>query len=356
MDNRRKDYKQTEGKRSGKGRNDYKRADGTSSDNRRGGYKRADGASSDNRRGGYKRADGASSDNRRGGYKRSDGKGSDNRRNDYKRADDRKTDNVNIDDNRYLYEGQNSEVEELGKIEGKNTVLEALKAGRQINRIYLEKDSKDQILGRIYAVARKKGVVVSYLEKSKLDSMSETRNHQGVIAEVAPYSYVEVEDILKKAEELGQPPLVFILDGITDTNNLGSIIRTAECAGVHGIILPNRRSAALTPVVAKVAAGAAEHMPIARVTNLTRTISDLKDAGLWVVGADMSGDTNYVKYDYRTPLAVVMGSEGEGISRLVRENCDVLVSIPMYGEINSLNAAVAAALIAFRAAEQRNEA
>ncbi|NLM11210.1 MAG: 23S rRNA (guanosine(2251)-2'-O)-methyltransferase RlmB [Clostridiaceae bacterium] len=259
-------------------------------------------------------------------------------------------------ENRKHRENRNETGETTGRLEGKNPILEALKAEHTINRVYLEKSSKDPVIGKIYAIARSKGIVVSYLDKDKMNQMSETRNHQGVIADVTPYSYAEVDDILKKADDLGQMPFIFILDGITDPNNLGSIIRTAECAGVHGIILPKRRSAALTPVVAKVAAGAAEHIPVARVTNLTRTIQDLKEKGLWIAGADVSGETCYYEYDYQSPLAVVIGSEGEGISHLVRENCDVLLRIPMYGRINSLNAAVAAALIAFRAAEKREEA
>lgn len=248
------------------------------------------------------------------------------------------------------------EEEESGRIEGKNSILESLKAGHTINRLYIEKNSNDPVLERIYAIARNKGIVVTYLEKSKLDAMSLSRNHQGVIADAAPYEYVDVSDILSIAEGKGQPPFILILDGITDPNNLGSIIRTAECAGVHGIILPKRRSASLTPVVAKVAAGAAEHVPMARVTNIVRTIQNLKNSGVWVVGADVKGETKYGEYDYKSPLAVVIGSEGDGISRLVRENCDVLLRIPMYGEINSLNAAVAAALIVFKAAGEREEA
>lgn len=247
------------------------------------------------------------------------------------------------------------EDEESGRLEGKNTILEALKADHPINRLYLEKDSKDTIIGRIFATARSKGIVVSFLEKSRLDQMSMTRNHQGVIADVAPYAYVEVQDILQKAKEKSQPPFILILDGITDPNNLGSIIRTAECAGIHGIILPKRRSASLSPVVAKVAAGAAEHIPIARVTNLTRTIEELKEAGVWILGTDAGGDTLYNRFDYQGPLAIVIGSEGEGISRLVRESCDVLLRIPMYGEINSLNAATACGLIVFEAAAKRVE-
>lgn len=248
------------------------------------------------------------------------------------------------------------EEEESGRIEGKNSVLESLKAGHTINKLYMEKNSKDPVFERIYAIARSKGIVVTYLEKSKLDTMSLSRNHQGVIADAAPYDYADVSDILKIAKDKGQPPFILILDGITDPNNLGSVIRTAECAGVHGIILPKRRSASLSVVVAKVAAGAAEYVPIARVTNIVRTIQYLKKSGLWVVGADIGADMKYGDYDYKSPLAVVIGSEGDGISRLVRENCDVLLRIPMYGEINSLNAAVAAALIAFKAAEEREAA
>lgn len=246
--------------------------------------------------------------------------------------------------------------EDTGRLEGKNTILEALKANHPMNRLYLEKDSKDNVLARIFALARKQDIVVSFLEKSKLDQMSMTRNHQGVIADVAPYAYVEVQELLLKAKEKNQPPFIIILDGITDPNNLGSMIRTSECAGVHGIILPKRRSASLSPVVAKVAAGAAEHIPIARVTNLTRTIEELKEAGVWIIGTDVQGKTLYDQFDYQGALAVVIGSEGEGISRLVRESCDVLVKIPMYGEINSLNAAVACGLIAFQAAGKRTKA
>jgi 23S rRNA (guanosine2251-2'-O)-methyltransferase len=249
-----------------------------------------------------------------------------------------------------------SEIEESGRIEGKNSVLEALKSDHPINKLYLEKGSKDSSLDRIYAVARNKGIVVTYLDKLRLDSMSVTRNHQGVIADAAPHDYVDVSDILKSSENKGQPPFIIILDGITDQNNLGSIIRTAECAGVHGIILPKRRSASLTPIVAKVAAGAAEYVPVAKVTNLVRTIQDLKKAGVWIAGTDIDGEIMYDKYDYKSPLAIVIGSEGEGISRLVRESCDVLLKIPMYGEINSLNAAVATALIVFQAAGEREKA
>lgn len=245
---------------------------------------------------------------------------------------------------------------ETGRLEGKNAVIEALRAEHPINKIYIEKNMNDPVLKKIYANARERGIVVEFLEKDKLDGMSVTRRHQGVIAEVAAADYADISDIIKKAETAGQPPLLLILDGITDPNNLGSIIRTAECAGVHGIVLPKRRSALLSPVVAKVAAGAAEHIPISKVTNLARTIDDLKRAGFWIAGADMQGETLYYEYDYVRPTAVVIGSEGSGISRLVRESCDTLVRIPLYGKINSLNAAVAAALIVFEAARKREEA
>ena len=256
-------------------------------------------------------------------------------------------------DKQSLYHTHQEDNEDIGRLEGKNTILEALKANHPMNRIYLEKDSKDTVLPKIFALARQQDIVVSYLEKTRLDQMSMTRNHQGVIADVAPFAYVQAQDILDRAKEKNQPPFIVILDGITDPNNLGSMIRTAECAGVHGIILPKRRSASLSPVVAKVAAGAAEHIPIARVTNLTRTIEQLKEAGLWIIGTDVQGNTVYDQFDYKGALAVVIGSEGEGISRLVRESCDVLLKIPMYGEINSLKAAEACGMIVFQAAAIR---
>jgi 23S rRNA (guanosine2251-2'-O)-methyltransferase len=252
-----------------------------------------------------------------------------------------------------LTEGKDAD--ETGRLEGKNAVIEALRAEHPINRIYIEKNMNDPVLKKIYAKSRERGIVVTFVEKDKLDGISVTHGHQGVIAEAAAVNYADISDIIKKAEMTGQPPLILILDGITDPNNLGSIIRTAECAGVHGIVLPKRRSASLSPVVAKVAAGAVEHIPISKVTNLTRTINDLKKSGFWIVGADMLGETLYYEYDYIQPTAVVIGSEGSGISRLVRENCDTLIRIPLYGKINSLNAAVAAALIVFQAARKREE-
>jgi 23S rRNA (guanosine2251-2'-O)-methyltransferase len=202
-------------------------------------------------------------------------------------------------------------------------------------------------------MAREKDIPIQYFDKSKLDSISQTRTHQGVILEVAAKEYVEVEDILKIAEEKGEKPFILVLDGITDTNNLGSIIRSAECAGVHGIILPKRRSATLNATVSKVAAGALEYVPVARVTNLVQTLRSLKNEGLWIVAADMDGKTNYQDADLTGPTALVIGSEGEGLARLAKDECDLIVKIPMKGKISSLNAGVAAALIMFEISKQR---
>ena len=217
----------------------------------------------------------------------------------------------------------------------------------------MEKDSEDVLISRIIAMAREKDIPIQYLERNKLDSISQTRTHQGVILEVAAREYVEIDDILKIAEDKGEKPFVLVLDGITDTNNLGSIIRSAECAGVHGIILPKRRSATLNATVAKVAAGALEYVPVARVTNLVQTLRVLKNEGLWIIGADMEGATNYQDADLTGPCALVIGSEGEGLARLVKDECDLMVKIPMKGKISSLNAGVAAALIMFEISNQR---
>ena len=245
------------------------------------------------------------------------------------------------------------EYEHEDRVEGRNSVFEALRSGRPLNKLFIEKDSEDPMLSRIVAMAREKDVPVQYFERFKLDSMSQTRSHQGVILEVAAQEYVEVEDILAKAAEKEEKPFVLVLDSITDTNNLGSIIRSAECSGVHGIIIPKRRSATLNATVAKVAAGALEYVPVARVSNLVQTIRQLKAAGLWIIGADMEGASNYYETDLKGPCALVIGSEGEGLARLVKEECDLMVKIPMKGKIPSLNAGVAAALIMFEISKQR---
>jgi len=244
-------------------------------------------------------------------------------------------------------------VEREDRVEGKNSVFEAIRSGRPLNKLFVEKDSQDVLILRIIAMAREKDIPIQYLERNKLDAMSQTRTHQGVILEVAAKGYVEVDDIIKAAEEKGEKPFVLVLDGITDPNNLGSIIRSAECAGVHGIILPKRRSAALNATVAKVAAGALEYVNVARVTNLVQTLRTLKNEGLWVIGADMDGETNFHDADLTGPIALVIGSEGEGLSRLVKNECDLMVKIPMKGKISSLNAGVAAGIMIFEILRQR---
>lgn len=239
------------------------------------------------------------------------------------------------------------------QLEGRNAVLEVLKSGRDIEKIIVQKGNVEGTIRRIVGIAKEKGVVVQEVVKQKLDEMSQTKNHQGVIAIVSEHEYADVEDIINSAESKGEKPFIIILDNITDPHNLGAIIRTAECAGAHGVIIPKRRSVGLTAVVGKTSAGAIEYMPVARVTNIARTIDDLKYRGIWVACADMGGD-DYFDASLDGALALVIGSEGEGVSRLVKEKCDFTVSIPMYGKISSLNASVAAALLMYEAVRQRN--
>ena len=239
------------------------------------------------------------------------------------------------------------------QLEGRNAVLEVLKSGRDIEKIIVQKGNVEGTIRRIVGIAKEKGVVVQEVVKQKLDEMSQTKNHQGVIAIVSEHEYADVEYIINSAESKGEKPFIIILDNITDPHNLGAIIRTAECAGAHGVIIPKRRSVGLTAVVGKTSAGAIEYMPVARVTNIARTIDDLKSRGIWVACADMGGD-DYFDASLDGALALVIGSEGEGVSRLVKEKCDFTVSIPMYGKISSLNASVAAALLMYEAVRQRN--
>ena len=238
-------------------------------------------------------------------------------------------------------------------IEGRNAVIEALRAGRAIDKIYIAKGEVDQTLGHIASKARAQGVVVVETDRRKLDAMSKTHAHQGVVALCAVKDYCTVEDLLQLAEEKGEPPFLVMCDEISDPHNLGAIIRTAECVGAHGVIIPKRRSAGLTAVVDKASAGAAEHLPIARVPNLSAAIETLKKAGVWVYGAAAEGASPMWKTDLTGSICIVIGSEGDGISRLVREHCDVLVSIPMKGEISSLNASAAAAVLLYEALRQR---
>lgn len=250
--------------------------------------------------------------------------------------------------------GEQENEDNINLIEGRNPVLEALKSGREIDKIFVQKGVGEGSIRQIIAIAREKKILIKEVDKAKLDGLSSTRNHQGVIASAALYKYYEVDDILNAAREKGEDPFIVILDEITDNNNLGSILRTADAAGVHGVIIPKRRAVSLTPAVAKISAGAIEYVPVAKVTNLNQTIEYLKKEGLWIAGAEMGGDTYYNK-DMTGPIALVIGSEGEGLGRLVKENCDFLVSIPMKGNISSLNAAVSAAIIMYEIGKQRSE-
>ena len=248
---------------------------------------------------------------------------------------------------------RSQEAEADGLIEGRNAVIEALRAGTAIDKIYIARGETDATLGHIASTARNKGVVVTEADRRKLDGMSRTKSHQGVIAVAAVREYASVEDILNAAREKGEPPLIVVCDELSDPHNLGAVIRTAECAGAHGVIIPKRRSAGLTAIVAKTSAGAVSYLPVARVPNLTAVLKELKDEGLWVFGAAADGGTSLYDADLKGPAAIVIGSEGEGMSRLVRETCDVLLRIPMKGKLNSLNASAAAAVLLYEAVRQR---
>lgn len=239
-------------------------------------------------------------------------------------------------------------------LEGRNAVTEALSAGRTIDKLFVADGDTDRALARICAMAKQAGAVVVPTDRRKLDYMSATGAHQGVIAMVAAHDYASIDDILKKAQDAGEPPLIVICDELSDPHNLGAIIRTAECAGAHGIIIPKRRSVGLTAVVGKASAGALEYMPVARVSNITAAIDTLKKAGVWVYGTAVEGDTTLYKADLKSAAAIVIGNEGEGMSRLVSERCDFKVSIPMKGSISSLNASAAAAIMLYEAVRQRS--
>lgn len=241
------------------------------------------------------------------------------------------------------------------QVEGRNSVLELLESQRDINKILVAKGEKHGSIHKIIAMAKERKILITELEKNKLNQIAQTQNHQGVIAIVPPFDYCEVEDILEVARKRHEMPFVLILDGIEDPHNLGSIIRTAETAGVHGIIIPKRRAASVNSTVSKVSAGAVEHMKIARVNNINETMRFLKEQELWICGTDMDTEVLYTKQDYKMPLALVIGSEGFGMSRLVKENCDFLVKIPMKGKITSLNASVSAGIVMYEVVRQRNK-
>ena len=238
------------------------------------------------------------------------------------------------------------------KIIGRNPVMEAIRSGRSIDKILIKKGKYEGSVIPIIKKAKSAGIIIQEVDRSKLDVIAEGENHQGIIAYVSAYEYATVSDILDRAAEKNEAPFVIICDRITDPHNLGAIIRTANCVGAHGVIIPKRNSAGLNSIVAKTSAGAVEYTPVAKVTNISKTIDDLKEKGLWIAGADMDGEEMY-KVDLKGALGLVIGSEGEGISRLVREKCDFIASIPMGGDINSLNASVAAGVLMYEALRQR---
>ncbi len=237
-------------------------------------------------------------------------------------------------------------------IEGRNAVIEAFRAGKTIDKLFVLDGCQDGPVRSIIREAKKKDTIIQFVSKERLDQISETGKHQGVIAYAAAYQYASVEEILKSAEEKGEDPFLILLDGIEDPHNLGAIIRTANLAGAHGIIIPKHRAAGLTATVAKTSAGALNYTPVAKVTNIGKTMEELKEKGLWFVCADMGGETMY-RLNLTGPIGLVIGSEGDGVSRLVREKCDFIASIPMKGDIDSLNASVAAGILAYEIVRQR---
>ncbi len=237
-------------------------------------------------------------------------------------------------------------------IEGRNAVIEAYRSGKSIDKLYILDGCQDGPMMTIKREAKKANTLVKFVTKERLDQMSETGKHQGVIASCAAYDYAEVEDILKAAKDKGEPPFIILLDNIEDPHNLGAIIRTANLAGAHGVIIPKNRAVGLTATVARTSAGALNYTPVARVTNITKTIEDLKKEGMWFVCADMGGTVMY-QLDLKGPIGLVIGNEGDGVSRLVKESCDMIATIPMKGDIDSLNASVAAGVLAYEIVRQR---
>ena len=240
------------------------------------------------------------------------------------------------------------------QIEGRNSVIELLESDRDINKILIAKGERHGSINKIISIAKQRKIVIAEVERQKLNAISKTDNHQGVIAIVPPFNYSSVDDILNEAKQKKEDLFILILDGIEDPHNLGSIIRTAETAGVHGIIIPKRRAASVNATVSKVSSGAVEHVKIARVNNLNETIKYLKEQGLWICGTDGEAKTYYYNQDLKGPIAIVIGSEGFGMSKLVKENCDFLVKIPMKGKITSLNASVSAGIVTYEVVKQRD--
>jgi rRNA methylase, putative, group 3 len=281
---------------------------------------------------------------------RNDDKTRFNDRNDDKtRFNDRNDDKIRFN----TRNGRNDDKEfNENQVEGRNAILEVFKSGRDVEKILIARGNVEGTIRRIVATATERGIVVQQTDRQRLDDMSQTKNHQGIIGFVSAHQYVEVEDIIKIARDKGEDPFIILLDGITDPHNLGAIIRTADACGAHGVVIPKRRSVGLTATVSKTSAGAIEYVPVAKVVNLGNTIDELKKQGIWVACADMTGKDHFDS-DMKGPIALVIGSEGEGISRLVKEKCDFNVSIPMKGQIASLNASVAAALLMYEVVRQR---
>jgi len=239
------------------------------------------------------------------------------------------------------------------QVEGRNSVLELLESEKDINKIFIAKGERHGSINKIIAIAKEKGIIIVEKDKRQMDEMAQNQNYQGVIAIVPPFEYCEIEDIIDYAKEKNEDPFVLILDGIEDPHNLGSIIRTAETAGVHGVIIPKRRAATVNSTVNKTSAGAVEHMHIARVTNISDAIQKLKDEGLWICGTDINTEKYYYDQDLTGPLGIVIGNEGNGMSEKVRKNCDFLVKIPMKGKVTSLNASVSTGIVIYEAVEQK---
>ena len=236
---------------------------------------------------------------------------------------------------------------------GRNAVTEALKSGRGINKLWIASGDREGSVAELAALAKERGIVVQYVERAKIESLAGGHRHQGVLAYVAPVPYAELDDILKAAEEKGEAPFLVLLDELEDPHNLGALLRTADATGVHGILIPKRRSVSLNATVAKTSAGAVEYVPVARIGNIAQTLKKLKEKGFWVAGADMDGEKAYYEADLTGPLVLVVGSEGRGMSRLTKEACDFIVSMPMVGRINSLNASVACSILMYESMRQR---
>ena len=292
-----------------------------------------------------RRRDSRRKSERRGDDRREFDRGTGDRRKFERRNISRREDDKKKEIDNELYSDQ---------IEGRNAVIELLESGKDINKIYISKGDKTGSINKIIAMSKERKVVLVEKDKNQMEKMAQTENYQGVIAIVPPFEYCEVEDIIEYAKEKEEAPFILILDGIEDTHNLGAIIRTAETAGVHGIIIPKRRSASVNSTVAKVACGAVEYMKIARVNNINDCINKLKDAGIWICGTDVNAKDYYFNQDLKGPLGIVIGNEGKGISELVKKNCDFLVKIPVMGKVQSLNASVSSGIIVYAAVEQRN--